>query len=948
MGHYVNRIEPVEGSGNENKFRVTWVCDYGGLQCFNLRWYEYYNNSWHLSPMSSGTGSSSGNVGPNDDPTSPGDNVPALEGVPYEHIHNLENTNATKLKVEFRPVAKEAYRDGDKIIRGWTASSCTAEYDLSDSLPNQLSSCSIEFRDDNDRTKAWVSAKGITDTMHITDVQFQVIKDNINNIIYDQRVPWDGVSKAEREITLEPNHTYYVRCRGWNKNGSSGAWGDTWSEGLRTPPNAVQNFKIKSDYIQQTSQVVIEFTWDAIANVDKYSIEYISEYGNWNNDNDIQTISDNITRNSYRFNVGTGGSYIFRIAAWRDGGHSVYTEQSFSFGVKPSQPTVWTDQTYYSSDDSYIAIYWKHNSQDSTREIKAQVGVKIGDNEEVIHEINRANWDSKDWYKNNHYLVDVSEQVTSVDISYRVRTAGVSGEYSDWSEMKTIKLYRKPGILMYVYNGEGINPFVTSSDQITSLPFSYNCYCYEYRKPIERVRYTYSNHKPNTTTGMPVSSQGDNRYWVATQNGSTLLPADDIQKIKISGSIPTGVAIRIITFDSMGNRRKDTDWMDNEDWKDNNSLFYIDDSQDKFFCLYLMLSGAALGWTNSMINNSILWEYENHYYISQNIVEYSIQIEANTEYKTFNKLGQEITIHIGDILFKKRYSGDDFEAMGGSIVHETIDCNDCSEFYPGKQYKIKISAAFESGMTAENESTFLYSPTGTWKTPNATVTINDHVAYIKVTGPTLPTGDSYNNYINFVYRRNIDGTLTCVASNINPSATGTTVVDPHPIIGHNAYLVGCMNKKNALVGRKVIEVEHTSCLPIVEFASNWTPYMFNNPDAWQYFKDITIDQIFNVTLSENNSKESESIQFAGRSSKITYFGTSVEEKQSWSFAFPREDKETLYKLRLLSVYEGNAYIREPNGRGYWANVDVSINDKYDDPTTTGTLTITKAGGVTDP
>mgnify|MGYP006874731869 CR=1 FL=1 len=43
---------------------------------------------------------------------------------------------------------------------------------------------------------------------------------------------------------------------------------------------------------------------------------------------------------------------------------------------------------------------------------------------------------------------------------------------------------------------------------------------------------------------------------------------------------------------------------------------------------------------------------------------------------------------------------------------------------------------------------------------------------------------------------------------------------------------------------------------------------------------------------------------------------------------PKDDKETLYALRRLSIWKGDVYVREPSGSGYWANVSVSFSQKH--------------------
>ena len=61
---------------------------------------------------------------------------------------------------------------------------------------------------------------------------------------------------------------------------------------------------------------------------------------------------------------------------------------------------------------------------------------------------------------------------------------------------------------------------------------------------------------------------------------------------------------------------------------------------------------------------------------------------------------------------------------------------------------------------------------------------------------------------------------------------------------------------------------------------------------------------------------------------------------------PKEDKETIYALRRLSLWSGDVYVREPSGMGYWANVNVSFSQRHTEVTVPVTLDITRVeGGV---
>ena len=67
-------------------------------------------------------------------------------------------------------------------------------------------------------------------------------------------------------------------------------------------------------------------------------------------------------------------------------------------------------------------------------------------------------------------------------------------------------------------------------------------------------------------------------------------------------------------------------------------------------------------------------------------------------------------------------------------------------------------------------------------------------------------------------------------------------------------------------------------------------------------------------------------------------------KYSVSLIIPKDDVGTIYALRRLSLWAGNAYVREPSGMGFWANVVPSFNVNYDGVTIPVTLEVTRVEG----
>jgi hypothetical protein len=86
------------------------------------------------------------------------------------------------------------------------------------------------------------------------------------------------------------------------------------------------------------------------------------------------------------------------------------------------------------------------------------------------------------------------------------------------------------------------------------------------------------------------------------------------------------------------------------------------------------------------------------------------------------------------------------------------------------------------------------------------------------------------------------------------------------------------------------------------------------------------------------------VEYIGRSAPVAYYGTQLGVSGSWSSDIPATDINTRYALRRLQIWRGNAYVREPNGVGYWASVEVSFNNDYDNLLIPVTIEVTRVEG----
>ena len=135
---------------------------------------------------------------------------------------------------------------------------------------------------------------------------------------------------------------------------------------------------------------------------------------------------------------------------------------------------------------------------------------------------------------------------------------------------------------------------------------------------------------------------------------------------------------------------------------------------------------------------------------------------------------------------------------------------------------------------------------------------------------------------------------------------------------------------------------------LIQWAEDWTTFDVSeeNPVEGPSWSGSMLKLPYNIDVTDRRKPEASFVEYAGRKHPVSYYGTQTGETSSWSVSIPKEDKETIYALRRLSLWAGDVYVREPSGIGYWANVAVSFNLNHNEVVVPITLDITRVeGGV---
>ena len=325
---------------------------------------------------------------------------------------------------------------------------------------------------------------------------------------------------------------------------------------------------------------------------------------------------------------------------------------------------------------------------------------------------------------------------------------------------------------------------------------------------------------------------------------------------------------------------------------------------------------------------------------SQNALSYHISIKAEDTYMTQDQVGNDVMVNAGTEIYSRVFnqSGNNFEH---NITPDEITLEN-NQFYD-----LEITVVMNSGLTATAKTNFGVSWAEATYEPNGVVTIDEETlcAYIK---PFCLDNDSVlvSNLVLAVYRREFDGSFTMIAEEIDNDGS-VTITDPHPSLDYARYRIVARNKStsvNSYVDLPGIPVGEPAI--VIQWDEKWTKFDYSGEDevATPPWNGSMLKLPYNVDVSENFNKDTALIEYIGRRSPVSYYGTQQGVSMSLNTEFPADDKETLYTLRRLAAWDGDVYIREPSGNGYNANVTVSMSTKHKAVTIPVSIEVTRVEG----
>lgn len=671
----------------------------------------------------------------------------------------------------------------------------------------------------------------------------------------------------------------------------------------------------------------------SISNIDAGDLDATSVKFNVVKDNSTSVhtsapITINTTSNyvSYRYKVTEGSTYTVRACSVNSKGKtSGWSDFSEEKGTKPSAPSGITTYRRNKRSDGSISAYLEWAPVANATKYKIEYTTVREDFETASKNIQSVETEDA------RTSIEVTGIESGHDYFFRVRAVNDVGE-SDPTDIVTVPIGTPPAApttwssASSAFVGEEMglnwthNPTDNSRQSYAQLSLKIN--------DNDWVSYVFEN-TTNDTTGERTDEESFTYGRAISYKGELHVELNTSQVNLKNAKVQWKVRTAGIT-----DQFSDTDWSVER-------TIYVYEKPTLNLSMTSDIAGTgALITTLTTFPFYIRAAVGLDSYELQKPVGYHLRIVSNGSYQTVDDTGRTKNVNSGDAAYSKYFDTTDILIVEMSANNVDLES--------GIDYTVYCTVDMSTGLSIEQTHNFSVSWTDVEYTISADISVETE-SYTALISPYCSASDGtlLDNVTLAVYRREYDGSYTEIATGI-PN-TNTAVTDPHPALDYARYRLVAKDKSTGAISfydMAGYPVGGTAIL--IQWEEEWTTFdntgetSLNGP-AWS---GSMLKLPYNVDVTDNRKADASFVEYVGRKHPVSYYGTQLGETSTWNVAIPKEDKETIYALRRLSIWTGDVYVREPSGMGYWANVEVTFNIKHSDVTVPITLNITRVeGGV---
>lgn len=428
----INQFGLQSDTDNQNVLFATWTWSKASTtESYQISWeYNTGDGVWFIS-------SSSNSV----DEHNPESSLQSTFTIPG---------NAIQVRFKVKPVAKPKSSKNTET-RQWSANWTSYKVHTVENPPETPTNFDVQIEDylltftvyDLDTTATHLDLQIVKNDLTL----FKTATPSVKTIEGSDSLE-DGASKYVRYTCyVDAGAEYKVRCRAV-KDTLYSDWSG-YSSNVRTIPAVPSEITT----CKANSETSVYLEWTEVSNADSYDIEYAIKKTYFDGSNATIPVNDIEFTHFEIVGLEIGQEYFFRVRAVNDKGESGWSDiVSVVLGKEPEAPTTWSSTTTVIVGEP-LNLYWVHNCEDGSSETYAELELTIGGATET-HTIKKST-DEEEKDKTSVYSIDTSEYSEGVDILWRVRTAGITKAYGDWSVQRTVDIYAPPTLELNLKDKDG-------------------------------------------------------------------------------------------------------------------------------------------------------------------------------------------------------------------------------------------------------------------------------------------------------------------------------------------------------------------------------------------------------------------------------------------------------------------------------------------------------------